>query len=110
MAISRDGAALRLKDDDHVAVCLRAIASGSEITFAGGLPVVALTEIPAGHKIALRPIAAGELIRKYGQTIGRAVGTIAPGAHVHVHNVEGTRGRGDLAPGAADAAEKATLR
>ena len=44
--------------------------------------------IPAGHKIATRPIAAGEPIRKYDQIIGFATEAIEPGAHVHVHNVE----------------------
>jgi len=110
MALSRDGTALRLKDDDHVAVCLHDVPAGGEIAFAGGGCVVARTAIPAGHKIALRLIAAGELIRKYGQTIGRAAVAIAPGEHVHVHNVEGTRGRGDLAPGTDAAADKAALR
>lgn len=96
MPISSDGAALRLKDDDNVAVCLRAVPSGSALAFDGP-PVVVRADIPAGHKVALRPIAAGELIQKYGQTIGRAEMAIEPGEHVHVHNVEGTRGRGDLA-------------
>jgi hypothetical protein len=95
MPISRDGAALRLKDDDNVAVCLRALAPGAQLDFDGA-SVTARMPIPAGHKIALRPIAAGDLILKYGQTIGRASAAIAPGEHVHVHNVEGTRGRGDL--------------
>ncbi|MGD0472560.1 MAG: UxaA family hydrolase [Candidatus Velthaea sp.] len=96
MALSRDGAALRLKDDDHVAVCLRDVAAGTELDFDGGGRVTARIAIPAGHKIALRAIESGELIRKYGQTIGRAGVAIEPGQHVHVHNVEGTRGRGDL--------------
>ena len=111
MALSRDGTALRLKDDDHVAVCLRDVPAGAEVAFAGNLAVKARAPIPAGHKIALRAIAAGELIRKYGQTIGRASAAIEAGEHVHVHNVEGTRGRGDLAPDAADAtAGKGALR
>jgi altronate dehydratase small subunit len=96
MSISRDGAALRLKDNDNVAVCLRAVPAGAELEFEGRR-IVALAPIPAGHKIALRPIAEGELILKYGQTIGRAGVEIQAGEHVHVHNVEGTRGRGDLA-------------
>lgn len=96
MPVSRDGAALRLKADDNVAVCLRALAPGAALEF-DGQQVTARAPIPAGHKIALRPIAAGELILKYGQTIGRAGVGIAAGEHVHVHNVEGTRGRGDLA-------------
>jgi len=64
----------------------------------GALRVTALRPIAAGHKIALRPIALGEPIRKYGQVMGRATEAIAAGEHVHVHNVEGLRGRGDLAP------------
>jgi altronate dehydratase len=96
MPLSIDGAALRLKDDDNVAVCLRAVAIGTELVF-GAEGITAVMAIPAGHKIALRAIPAGELIRKYGQTIGMASVAIAPGEHVHVHNVEGTRGRGDLA-------------
>jgi altronate dehydratase small subunit len=56
-----------------------------------------LATIPTGHKIALRAVAAGALVHKYGQPIGRASAAIVPGEHVHVHNVDGVRGRGDLA-------------
>jgi altronate dehydratase small subunit len=111
MALSRDGAALRLKDDDHVAVCLREVRVGSLVEFDDGSRVAALAAIPAGHKIALRAIAPGELIRKYGQTIGRAGVAIEPGEHVHVHNVEGTRGRGDLpAPAQNGASTQGAMR
>jgi hypothetical protein len=95
MPLSDDGAALRLKDDDDVAVALRPLAAGAAVRF-GGAGVSVATEIQTGHKFATRPIAGGALIRKYGQVIGRATGPIAAGEHVHVHNVEGTRGRGDL--------------
>ena len=44
-------------------------------------------DIPAGHKIALRPIAAGEAVIKYGDPIGTATRDIAPGEHVHSHNL-----------------------
>jgi altronate dehydratase len=96
MPISDDGAALRLKDDDNVAVCLRAVPAASTVRF-GAAFVHALADIPAGHKIALEAIAQGALVRKYGQPIGKASASIAAGEHVHVHNVEGIRGRGDLA-------------
>jgi altronate hydrolase len=43
--------------------------------------------IPAGHKLALAAIAAGETIRRYGQAMGRASRPIEPGQHVHTHNV-----------------------
>lgn len=95
MALSEDGSALRLKDDDDVAVALRPLAPGQAVRF-GGEPVAVAAEIPTGHKFATRPIAGGALIRKYGQVIGRATQAIPAGQHVHVHNVEGTRGRGDL--------------
>jgi altronate dehydratase small subunit len=98
MPLSDDGAALRLKDDDDVAVALRLLAPGQGVRFGGdrALALTIASEIPTGHKFATRPIAAGALIRKYGQVIGRATAPIGAGEHVHVHNVEGTRGRGDL--------------
>lgn len=107
MPLSDDGAALRLKDDDDVAIALRPLAPGAVVRFAGagaggdaGIAVTVAAEIPTGHKFATRPIALGALIRKYGQVIGKASAAIAAGEHVHVHNVEGTRGRGDLAEAA----------
>ena len=97
MPLSDDGAALRLKDDDDVAVALRPLTPGEDVRFGGSaLALRIASQIPTGHKFATRPIPAGALIRKYGQVIGRATAPIATGEHVHVHNVEGTRGRGDL--------------
>lgn len=95
MPLSDEGAALRLKDDDDVAVALRPLAAGETVRF-GGEALALRSDVPGGHKFATRGIALGALIRKYGQVIGRASAAIAPGEHVHVHNVEGTRGRGDL--------------
>ncbi|MDB5027855.1 MAG: altronate hydrolase [Candidatus Eremiobacteraeota bacterium] len=101
MPLSDDGSSLRLKDDDDVAVALRDLAPGAEVRFGaagatGALAVTLVSSIPTGHKFATRPIAEGALIHKYGQVIGKASAAIATGEHVHVHNVEGTRGRGDL--------------
>jgi len=104
MPLSDDGAALRLKDDDDVAVAMRPLDAGHEVRF-GGPPLTVSAPIPTGHKFAVKPIARGALIHKYGQVIGRATQGIGAGDHVHVHNVEGTRGRGDLPdpPKAAEA-------
>ena len=49
-----------------------------------------------GHKIAIGDIGEGDRIIKYGETIGYASRMIEPGEHVHVHNMVGGRGRGDL--------------
>ena len=48
-------------------------------------------DVPIGHKVALRPIKAGDTVWKYGQDIGRAVADIGQGEHVHVHNVKTKR-------------------
>jgi len=47
--------------------------------------------VPLGHKVALRPLASGEQVIKYGIAIGRATRDIRAGEHVHVHNVKGER-------------------
>ena len=53
-------------------------------------------DIPPNHKFAFADIKAGETIVKYGLNIGKASADIPRGAHVHVHNIESNRGRGDL--------------
>lgn len=78
---------VRVSSTDQVAIALRPIAAGETIVF-DGIQIVAATEIPAGHKIALSDIAIGEDIRRYGWPIGRATASIAKGAHVHSHNLE----------------------
>ena len=51
--------------------------------------------IPFGHKFALKRIPKEKNVVKYGEIIGRATQDITRGYHVHVHNVESLRGRGD---------------
>ena len=50
-------------------------------------------EIPFGHKFAICEIKRGENILKYGESIGIASQDIAPGEHVHVHNLYSIRGK-----------------
>ena len=72
----------RVAPQDNVATALRDIAAGER---ADGL--TAATDIPKGHKIAVRAVAAGRPVRKYGFPIGLASADIAPGDHVHSHNL-----------------------
>jgi hypothetical protein len=88
-------AVLVISERDNVATALEPLEPGRQID-AGGELVVAIDPIPAGHKIALRPIGAGTPVVKYGSPIGTAVEDIAAGSHVHTHNVASSRGRGDL--------------
>ena len=47
--------------------------------------------VPLGHKIALKDIAAGDTVLKYGQDVGRATQAIGRGKHVHTHNLKTKR-------------------
>jgi len=47
--------------------------------------------VPMGHKIALRDLAAGDTVIKYGADIGRVVVPIRRGQHVHIHNLKTKR-------------------
>ena len=72
-----------LAPDDDVAVARVALEPGTVL----GTALTTLAPIPAGHKIALRDIAVGQPVHKYGQIIGVATAPIRAGEHVHVHNV-----------------------
>ena len=50
-----------------------------------------LDDVPIGHKVALADLAIGDTVTKYGQDIGRVVGPLARGQHVHVHNLKTKR-------------------
>ena len=75
---------IRLHPEDGVVIARATLLPGAPV--ADG--VVAVEAIPAGHKVAVRAIAQGEAIRRYGQIIGFASLPISPGQHVHVQNCE----------------------
>lgn len=79
--------ALRLSPDDDVAVVPDAAPQGSRLDLGGGQILQARGDIPAGHKVSVRDISAGELVKKYGNVIGVATTSIASGEHVHTHNL-----------------------
>ena len=85
--------AVRIHPDDTVAIAVRALAAGERVTLEGAAVTVA-EEVPAGHKLALVPHAAGAPVVKYGFPIGRATAAVAAGAWVHSHNL--ATGLGDL--------------
>lgn len=75
-------AVIRLHADDSVVIARATLLPGASVE--GSL--TATDRIPAGHKVAVKPIALGEPIRRYGQIIGFATQPIAPGQHVHTQN------------------------
>lgn len=84
---------IRINQEDNVAVALRSIEKGESLVI-GGSSLTTLEEIPQGHKVALKPVKAGEEVIKYGFRIGYAKENIDRGQWVHVHNIK--TGLGDL--------------
>ena len=77
---------LLLAPGDNIAVATSELPAGTERTVAG-TRVVLGTSVDVGHKFAVRAIAQGERIVKYGAPIGVALRGIAPGEYVHTHNM-----------------------
>ncbi len=75
---------IRIHAADNVVIARRQLLGGTVIA-EEGVTVTGL--VPPGHKVATRPIGAGEAVWRYGQIIGHATQAIAPGQHVHVHNL-----------------------
>ena len=91
--------ALIISSIDNVATAIADIEPGEVVSLKIGeetRQVNIRERIPFGHKFALKKIRKGESIVKYGEKIGRATQDIESGFHVHIHNVESLRGRGDI--------------
>ncbi len=94
--------ALMISEKDNVATLLEDVTAGTEVLVRLGSKtdtVNARENITFGFKIAVSDIARGADIIKYGEPIGIASSDIKRGDMVHVHNLEGGRGRGDLMKG-----------
>ena len=90
---------LILHPKDNVASVLDEVFPGETVEAKRGNNVTlveALEQIPFGFKLAVTEIALGDAIIKYGEMIGQASQAIQRGALVHIHNLVGARGRGDL--------------
>lgn len=86
--------AVRIHPDDNVAVAVEPLHEGTEVG-VDGARVVLVEDVPAGHKLALVPLAPGDAVTKYGFVIGEATQAVAAGAWVHSQNLR-TRLSGTL--------------
>lgn len=82
---------------DNVATALRPLVCGENVSFSheGDREIVLKNDVRFGHKFAISEIKKSGAVKKYGETIGQATCDISLGEHVHTHNVESMRGRGD---------------
>ena len=92
--------ALKVNDLDNVAtVFSNEAAAGTQVEVRdkkGNASFLTIhSDIPYGHKVALRDVHVGEDIIKYGESLGEATKEIVAGDYVHVHNLDSKRGRGD---------------
>src|SRR5258708_5069165 len=71
---------------DDVGLVLSDVSQGTPVRTAVGV-VTAVDDIPASQKVAVRSSTAGAPVLKYGEVTGVAREDIAPGAHVHLHNL-----------------------
>jgi altronate hydrolase len=77
---------LRVHPRDNVLVALRDLKPGEILRSPDG-ELAVKSAVPRGHKLACAVIGAGTAVRKYGWPIGMATQDIAPGEHVHTHNL-----------------------
>ncbi|MGZ5181781.1 MAG: UxaA family hydrolase [Ramlibacter sp.] len=75
---------IRLHADDDVVIARQQLVAGAWLA-EEGVTVAGL--VPPGHKLAVRDLAAGQPVRRYGQIIGFAAQPVRAGQHVHVHNL-----------------------
>ncbi|MDN5330884.1 MAG: altronate dehydratase small subunit [Tepidanaerobacteraceae bacterium] len=90
--------AVVINPKDNVATAVQDLNKGQEVNVDLDGKIVKvnlLDDIPFGHKFALMDIDLGKEIIKYGEVIGKTTRPIKTGEHVHVHNFESLRGRGD---------------
>jgi len=95
--------AIQVHPKDNVVTALEALPEGTQVDVGGtggaaDRRITLQEAIAFGHKFAIEAITTGSPVTKYGETIGLATQPIHVGEWVHVHNIESTRGRGDLAP------------
>lgn len=91
--------ALVINSNDNVATAIAELKPGVVVSVLVGserLQVEIRQAICFGHKFTIQPIEKGSDVIKYGESIGRSTVRIDAGQHVHTHNIESMRGRGDL--------------
>ncbi|MBN1285410.1 MAG: altronate dehydratase [Anaerolineae bacterium] len=80
--------AIQTHPNDDVIILLEDARAGDIAVTRAGIEQPLNAGIPRGHKAAVRAIAPGQPVRRYGQIIGFACTAIMPGDHVHTHNID----------------------
>lgn len=82
-----DRSFIYIHPDDNVAVALRDVAKGEQVTVSGQAYELK-DDIPFGHKMALKDMEVNEMVMKYGCPIGHTTENVSAGSWIHSHNVK----------------------
>ncbi len=85
-APSTDPRLLLLSPDDNCLIAATRLEAGTRVLIDGE-PVALAQTVELGHKVARRPLADGDKVRRYGAPIGHVVRAVARGEHLHTHNL-----------------------
>ena len=85
--VALERVAVLLHADDDVAIAKEPLAAGTTLVLTGDARVRVERLVPPGHKVAIAAVEQDQPVRRYGQIIGFATAPIAPGDHVHSHNL-----------------------
>lgn len=77
---------IKINDNDNVIIALENIHKDDQLVI-DDVSIIVIDDIPSGHKMAIKPIAANDNVIKYGFPIGHATTAIQIGEHVHTHNI-----------------------
>ncbi len=82
--------------DTVAVVVVEGVTAGTDMTGwimddDSTIKVAAKQDIPIGHKVALKDMAVGDTVIKYGIDMGKVVAAITVGQHAHVHNIKTKR-------------------
>jgi len=83
-------------NDSVAVVVVEGVVAGTSLTGLvldedKTITVPCVQDIPLGHKVALKNMAVGDTVIKYGVDIGKVVQPIQQGQHAHVHNIKTKR-------------------
>jgi (2R)-sulfolactate sulfo-lyase subunit alpha len=83
-------------DDTVAVIVVEGIKAGATLTGLildedRTITLVSRQDIPIGHKVAMKDMAVGDTVIKYGVDIGKVVAPIKKGEHAHVHNIKTKR-------------------
>ena len=83
-------------DDNVGVVVVEGLTAGTDMLCVvteddSDFHLTAQNDVPIGHKVALKDLATGDTVVKYGEDIGKVVAPIKKGEHVHIHNLKTKR-------------------